>query len=238
MMRRCTNRGDAADRARHARISGRPRAAGVLSVLSVLSPLSLAGCRDLWGYGSYIVAGDERKVPVEAKYRGLENRTLAVVVVASPRIERMYPGATDAVTEAASQRLARTITGVKVVNAKEVTDYQNANPYWSTLPYSDLTRQLQVQRVVYLDLAEYRTHEPGNTDLVRGIIVSNVGIIESDGQDSDNFAFYDRLSVEYPEDKKEGVTHMTTRTVELGLLSSFSDKLSNLFNDHTIIQKK
>lgn len=193
----------------------------------------LAGC-NIVGFVAQGIAGDgESAVAVDAQYRGLPNKSVAVVVTAGDNTLFEHPNATGAICRTVSKQLSLDIPGVKLSEPAKLLEFQRNNPYWNTLPYGDLIKRLNVDRIVYIDLAEYTTHENGNANVWRGRVSGTVGIVEADAKDPDNLAFTTRIETAYPNEKTVGVLSSDDATIQAGMVTTFSSRVSALFRDHT-----
>jgi len=192
-----------------------------------------SGCNWI-GYAANVIGdGDPAgQVNVEAQYRGLENQTVAVLVAADEYTLFEHPTAPAAVCRQVSSKLATEITGVHVLNPKQIDQFQKDNPYWNTTAYSELLDRLGVERLVLIDLITYALHEPGNNYQWRGQIVANIGVCEAQGDDPDQFVFATTLQTYYPHGGSIGLIHSDRQTTQMGLHSIFAQKLLYLFKDH------
>ena len=64
---------------------------------------------------------------------------------------------------------------------------------------------MDVDKIVLIDLVEYRTHEPGNSYIWQGLITANIGVIDAHASDPDNFVYYNTVQVRFPEESSIGV---------------------------------
>jgi len=153
-----------------------------------LAPLAVAltlaclapGC-NIAGWAAHGVFGDEEKQKIAARYDGLINRTVAVMVSADQGVLYNFPDAVDQVCRRVSRQLAASLPSTKVIHPRDVLRYQQNHPYWITTPLPRLTESLDVDRIVYVDLVEYRTNDPGDPYVWRGTITANVGVAERPG---------------------------------------------------------
>lgn len=205
------------------------------SMLAVAA--GLAGCQAV-GWVGQAVGGGTSQRQVKAQYTGLSGKTVAVIVAADDFTLFRYPEASFKVGRAVSARLSDELPGVRVVDPRQIQRFQNENPYWNTLLVSDLIKRLGTERLVYIDLVEYETHEAGNRHVGQGKIVANVNVLEADaasrGLDPDQFAFSAPVQSLYPEDTSFGVLDADPQTLELAVVSIFSRDVLRLFRDHTI----
>ncbi len=220
------------------------RAWCVMSAIAVVLLASATGGCQLFGYLSHVVAGggNEKKPRVEPEYLDLHDKTIAVLVNADEFTLYEHPEAPLAISLAVSARLAVNVPGAKLVNPDQLVQWQRDNPYWNTLRYSRLIHKLNVDRIVFIDLVQYSTHEPGNQYVLRGMVVANVSVIEAaegdgTGGSGDDFAYATIVRTQFPEDSSVGLLDSDEQTVVLGMLANFSAHLSDLFHEHKGVSK-
>ena len=210
-----------------------------MSAISVVLLASATGGCALFGYLGHVVAGsdDEKTKPrVEPEYLDLQDKTIAVLVNADEFTLYEHPEAPLAISLAVSARLAVNVPGAKLVNPDQLVKWQRNNPYWNTLRYSRLVHKLNVDRIVFIDLVQYSTHDPGNRYVLRGTVVANVSVIEAaeadgTGGSGDDFAYTTIVRTQFPGDNPVGLLDSDEQTVVLGMLANFSAHLSDLFHD-------
>jgi hypothetical protein len=201
-----------------------------VSGILLLAISAMPGC-SLVGFGAQVFDGETTR-QVDARYTNLTGQRVAVLVAASDNTLFQHPQARQVITKTISRRLAENVKNISLMNPEQVIDYQVANPYWHTLPYSDVLEKLEVDRIVLVDLVDYRTHEPGNDHVYRGLISANVGVLEADAVEPDNFAFRRQVRVQYPTDSKVGVVNADEQTIELATVKRFTDQAAGLFYNH------
>lgn len=222
---------------------GRPPA-GVVAIwarmlaMLLLAPvvLALAGC-EVMGFAAHMFAGGERARDVAARYTELDGRSVAVLVAADSHLMHAYPQAASAITRVVSRQIGEHVSDVRVKNPYDVIDYQRMHGHWYSVPYAELLAEMNVDRLVLIDLFEYRTHEPGNRHVFQGVATGNVLVIAADSDDPDNADFEEVIHVEFPEyGSKVGTveTQIDAQTVQIGLVQLFSRQTARLFHDHRI----
>jgi hypothetical protein len=189
------------------------------------------GCQ-LAGYLANAFGQDEEAVKVLAQYRGLDDRSVAVLVAADERVLFEYPGVREAIGTELSREIAGYVPGVRVLDPRKVAEFEALNPYWSTWFYRDVLKGLKVERVVYVDLLRYQAHEPGNAEVWRGEAAANVGVAEAEAVGSSTLAYATTVQVYYPEDSRVGVIGSERATVDRATVMSLCVKVLNLFRDH------
>jgi len=215
----------------------RARIAIILITFGALLP-GLSGC-NMIGFAASVVTGDGTQTQrFKAEYRGLENKSVAVIVAADEYMLYENPGSQLAISRAVSKQMAVDMPGIKLANPQDVAHFQTENPYWSTLPNRQILDALKVQRLVYIDLTELSTHDPGNSNEWRGVIVANVSVAEADAADPDNFVYRSLVNVKYPTDRSIGVLEANDQSVRLGMLKLFGSDVSDLFHDHEKVVPK
>lgn len=210
-------------------------AVSVLSVVMVWMMWSASGCA-IAGVLAHSVAGGERRVKVEADYRDLDDRRVAVLVAADRDVLFYSPQARERVVREVSAGIAEHVSGATLANPRQIAEFQNANPYWTTMRVSRLIDLLEVERVVVIDLVEYRTHDPGNQHIWRGRVTGNVAVHAADARDPDNPAYYRTVTIDYPEDSAIGVVNpdVDQQTIELAMVKVFGRDVVRLFHDHEV----
>ncbi|MCA9286614.1 MAG: hypothetical protein KDA22_15420 [Phycisphaerales bacterium] len=195
-------------------------------------PVAVAGCQ-LPGLVSNLgyAIEKEKKIEVLAQYPGLENQTVAIVVQADMSTLYDSPMVVPNVTANLGVRLQSNVPGIKVRDAREVMAWQYHTPGWSTMPYGDIARELDVSRVLIVDLYEFRLNPPGNRWTWDGVCAANVGVIERDGIDPDAFAETFNIVVRFPP-QELGRDSATAGQIETGLIVKFIEKTAWLFYKH------
>ncbi len=211
------------------------RRAGLASfaVLAAGLMLSLSGCNLVAPIGG-VMENIKRDTPVEvlAEYEGLSGKSFAVVVLADRVIQSEYPEVVARLTIEIAERLKKETTATAYVPGKRMLQYQFDNPRWVSLSPGELGKALGVQRVVYVELLDYRLNDPGNAYLWKGIARATVGVSEVDGASPDDLVLRKPLSVRYPDDDGYGQQDMQRVLVNTELSRRMIDRVSWLFYKH------
>jgi hypothetical protein len=176
----------------------------------------------------------QKKITVYPKYEDLENQTVAIIIATDMATQYEHPNLAAKMCSGISARIARHVPGCsdKVLDPRLVVNWQFRTPQWDALSYGEMADLLKVDRIVYIDIYEYRLHPPGNSWQWEGVCAGKIGVIERDGIDPDIFASQFDVIVEFP-----GVTGLTAseanaQQVETGLLAEFIKKTAWLFYEH------
>ncbi len=211
-----------------------PMAAIALTLMVGAAALPLAGCEAIGFMAESYKRGSTREV--KGEYRGLEGKSFAVVVTADRMIEADHPGIIDRLTAKITERLS-TPTNVPTpsgfVPPTQVLRYLYDNPSWPARPLSELGQGLgNVQRLVYVELNEYRLHDPGNPYEWDGVASATMSVLELDGATPDDFAFEKPITVKFPGKKGVDSSQLSSGAVTSALSLRLVDRLTWLFYDH------
>jgi hypothetical protein len=174
----------------------------------------------------------QRLVETPAKYSGLDNRSVAVIVQTDYSTLFEHPGLVTTVTGGVTARIGKWVHNVQVFDPQQVLNWQYRTPQWAALPLGEIATQLNVDRVVFIDILEYRLHPPGNRYLWDGEAVARVGIIERDGIDPDAFSDTFDIVSRFPDMEGVGIESADRSQIETGLLSDFVKRNAWLFHLH------
>ena len=173
-----------------------------------------------------------QKLDVPAQYDGLEGKTTAVIVNADYATLVEHPEVVGNVCANVSVRIKQFVKDASVLPPGQVLDWQYRTPQWRALPYGEIAKELGVDRLVYVDLYEYRLNPMGNSYLWDGVAGANIGVIETDGLSPDEFVFTTNVIERFPD--KEGIGRESARRedIQRGLLTLFIQRTSWLFYRH------
>ncbi|MEZ6192517.1 MAG: hypothetical protein R3C45_14675 [Phycisphaerales bacterium] len=188
----------------------------------------------LHGVGCGPMPGEKKMIDVKAQYLGLADQRVAVLTSADPHLLHDYPKAPLLINQAITSRIAKNVPGVTTTIPDEIDAFQKQNPYWMNMRYSELAEKLGVDRVVLIDMIEYQTHEPGNAYIWQGLITANIGVIDADARDPDNFVFQNTVEARFPQKSDVGLIDSDNDSIQLGLIFLFSQRGGGLFYDHQV----
>jgi hypothetical protein len=196
--------------------------------------LAMSGCEAVGFMAESYKRGSTHEV--KAEYRGLEGRSFAVVVTADRMIEADHPGITDRLSAKLTERLSAPTnepTPAGFVPPTQVLRYLYDNPSWPARPLSELGKGLgNVERLVYVELNEYRLHDPGNPYEWDGVAAATISVLELDGATPDDFAFEKPITVKFPGKKGVDSSQLSSGAVTSALSLRLVDRLTWLFYDH------
>lgn len=202
----------------------------VLAASLVLATASMQGCI----LSPFLRASElkgSKQIP--AKYTGLTGKSFAVVVAADRNIQSTYPMLIGQVTNTVSNRLKDQVGASGWVPPEDVLGFQYQHPQWTTWTLQKLADELGVERLIFIDIQEFRLNEPGNAYLWKGAAGGIVGVVEADGDTSESFAFSEPISVQYPT-KEVALSPAQAQwgDVQVMVAKRFVDRAAWLFFEH------
>ena len=202
----------------------------IMSAFTVALITPLTGCELAGG----MMESYERTkiVDVNAEYLGLNHHKVAVMVDAPMDIQYEHARVVPALTEYITLRLAAHCPGSQFLPTRAILGYQNQNVYWPTKDYHDLAKELGVERIVFIDMSEYRLFSPGNSYYWDGEAVADVNIFEAETPDSTTFAFTKHIISRFPPVEAVSRSAATQEQIDDGLKLDFSQRVAWLFYDH------
>ncbi len=205
----------------------------VLFLSAAAAPATLGGC----GAGQLLggmMQNYEYGLLIEKHpaYVGLENKTVAIVVSTDLATLHEHPQLALTIAANVSRGIRRNVPGTSVLPAAVVADWQFRTPHWEAMPYGELAEGLKVDRVVFIDLGEYRLHPYGNQWLWEGVCAAEIGVIERDGIDPDSYVESFSVESRFPRVKGVGRDGANRVQIETGLLAQFIEKTAWLFYKH------
>jgi hypothetical protein len=173
-----------------------------------------------------------KKIEVLAEYEGLENRTIAVIVDADASVRFQFPTMTTTVAANIAYRIQTNVRGASLLAPATVAQWQYQTPAWTTLPYGQIADELGVERVVLVDIYEFRLNPPGNQYMWEGAAAANVSIIERENPEPDAFAATFDIRVNFPGGEIRTRESISPQIMYQGLMTRFVQKAAWLFYTH------
>ncbi|MEX2219018.1 MAG: hypothetical protein WD749_09685 [Phycisphaerales bacterium] len=208
---------------------------------ALLAPLG--GCQVL-GFGGAMMESYKRSSTktVKAEYTGLEGKRWAVVVSADRVIQADYPNLVPALTAQITGRLAdkpqqEMIGATGYIPPASILRFQYENPGWLAMSRGELAGKLGVDRLVMVELIEYRLNEPGNQYLWEGQATGTMAVFEADGGKggggrAETPAFEKPIRVSYPDTMGMGPQDLPAQAIAQTLVNRFVDRCTWVFYAH------
>lgn len=171
---------------------------------------------------------------VFAEYDGLRDKSFAVIVAAERSIQAAEAGAVTRLTNATTNTLVanQQIVGFTgFVPGPKVLEFQYNTPSWTSWSYGRLADEFVVERLIVIDLYEYRLQEPGNAHVWDGMIAARVGVVEADSG-TDEFSFTKEIRIKYPDSAGYTPNDMSRGHVRAMLEKRLVDRVAWLMYEH------
>lgn len=211
------------------------RTTRLLACATILTPLATlpAGCWVAPAVGGMIESyrmNSTRSVPAE--YTGLQGKSFAVVVAADRSIQAQNPELVPLLVTRISERLRAESGASGYVPPGVMVTFMNQRPRWIAMTHSELAEELGVDRLVHVDLHEFRLNEPGNRYVWEGVAAASVGVAEMDSFAPDEFAFRREVRVGFPDGKGFTSSDFGGDLVKSRLINRITDRVTWLFYTH------
>lgn len=169
---------------------------------------------------------------VQGEYTGLSEKSFAVIVSGDRSIEADHPGLLATLTDRMSERLKQNAGATGYIPARPLLAYLYDNPRWASRPPGEVAKDLSVDRLVLVELQEYRLNDPGNQYLWDGVAAATVNVIEADGVLPDEYAYSNLVQVKFPNKQGIGPAEMDRNVVTSALAGRLIDRVTWLFYTH------
>lgn len=169
---------------------------------------------------------------IPSEYDGLKDTSFAVIVSADRVIQSTRPQEVARLTTLITARLVDHADASGVVPAAAVLEFQYNRPQWVAMTYDEVAEHFGVDRLIVVDLYEFRLNDPGNAYLWSGVAAANIGVVEADGPLGDDFSYSKVVSVRFPDQDGYGPTDYSGDQIAAILESRFVDRATWLFYDH------
>lgn len=209
---------------------------GAVALLLVCVVFTLGGCNIIAPIGGLVDSYRRQSTHgVPEEYRGLTGKRFAVLIVVDRIIQGDHPDIVPYLTTKITERLVneqQQIGATGVIPADRLLNYLYDHPRWLSMPRGQLAKELGVERLVVVEVIEYRLTEPGNQYLWDGVATGTLGVIEADTALSDEFAFEKSVRVTFPDKQGYGPSDMSREEVTTALALRFLDRVTWPFYNH------
>ena len=169
---------------------------------------------------------------IKAEYTSMEEKRWAVVVMADRGVQADNPQLVDKMTVDLTRRLIEGGVGKDAALPEDVLRFMYNNPRWVTMTYGELSQKLGVQRLVVVELLEYRLYDVGNKYLYNGRAKARIGVVEADSAIPDELAFQKQVEVKFPKKDGMGVGDLPVAAVNTELARRLMTRTAWYFFDH------
>jgi hypothetical protein len=194
--------------------------------LALTLACSLSGC---WLGGAYERTQGK---PVASEYKGLAGHTAVIVVYVPDGLVNNYPRAAREVMDFFRVELLKGVPNVRLVSLDRVEDWQRSTD-WIKLSDKDVANHFGVDRVIRIEMVEYRTKEPGVEGYVKGRINANCRVVEVVKGETPRIGWERRgITAEWPTESNMEMLRINENVVRMRTLEMFAQTLAKAFYDH------
>lgn len=173
-----------------------------------------------------------------AEYTGLEDKTWAVVTLAPRGVQAEIPNVITVVTNASTRKLVNaqnlgTLNSAGYQPPDSTLLLQRTNPSFGAWTYDEMAEQLDVERLIVVDIAHLQLYERGNSYLWDGAIAARLGVVEADTGAAD-FAFQKDITIAYPDSSGFNTDDFAESHVVNTLLDRLTNRVAWSFHVHEV----
>jgi hypothetical protein len=216
----------------------RPRAGFTVALL--LCVLHSAFCVSLPGCALIGVAANAVPQYTKAKYTGLQNQSIGVMVWADRGVlidwETIQIDLANSIQAKLEASKADDLKGAKFAwRPASVVRYQRDHPGIEALPITDIAAQLPFTRLIYIEVESFRTRSETALELFRGSGVLTLKIIEVDPASHAAKVGYSEENIQavYPRKAPpDGITSGNDQRIYIGTVQGLADEVVNRLVAH------
>lgn len=200
--------------------------------------LGLSGCAAVGIVAVAAQATQDLPRTVKAKYADLEGHSFAVVVNVPRHVQARHPVLRQALTFQICGRLEEHFSKadleqpVSWIPPESVLEYLFNHPRWPYQPRGELLEDLGVDRLIFVEIDEYRLVEPGNRYVWDGLASGRVQVFAGEAPLPDEPVYEQAITVRFPDESNVTEEGMSDELVARRLISRFSDRAAWIFFDH------
>jgi hypothetical protein len=204
--------------------------------LAIIIVLGVSGCSAVGFVGGMIDSYQRSSTKtVNAEYTRLKGQRWAVLVSVDREIQGEHPDLVLYLSGQIADRIAKanqTVAAAGYVPPDRLLTYLYEHPEWVTKPRAQLATELGVDRLIIVEVLEYRLNDPGNAYLWSGMATGTVGVVEADSVLKDELAFEKPVRVTYPDNSGTTQSELSVQVVNSVLAARFADRAAWFFYQH------
>lgn len=200
---------------------------------AAVSTLSLSGC--IIGTAVGGMAESYRRTgstTYPAEYARIEGKSFAVVCSASRVIEAEHPGITARINQRVNDRLIQNAAPSYAIPSGDLLTVLYNTPQWPAMTREDVANLLGVERLIVIEIVDYRLNEPGNQYVWDGAIAGIVSVYESDSALPNDPIYEQSLSIRFPDSSGFMKSDIPEAAVTAELSNRFINRAAWLFYEH------
>jgi len=167
-----------------------------------------------------------------AEYARIEGKSFAVVCSASRVIEAEHPGITARINQRVNDRLIQNAAPSYAIPSGDLLTVLYNTPQWPAMTREDVANLLGVERLIVIEIVDYRLNEPGNQYVWDGAIAGIVSVYESDSALPNDPIYEQSLSIRFPDSSGFMKSDIPEAAVTAELSNRFINRAAWLFYEH------
>jgi hypothetical protein len=209
----------------------------VLSVVTLLLSLAALTACNIVAFAGLAAENYKRTSThaVAAEYDDLRGNSFAVIVTGDRVLQASNPTLYTKMCSRITERLVenRSLIGVTgFVPPLTLAEFQITHPSWTAWGYDRLATELDVDRLIVVEMYEYRLTETGNQYLWDAMAAARVAVVEADSDTPGEFVYRKDIQVHYPDDQGVSPDDLQMNQVQGNIDKRFVDRVAWLFYKH------
>jgi len=198
-----------------------------------LSLLSMPGCIVGAAIGGMAESFNRTGTTVfPAEYTGIAGKSFAVVATGSRLMESEHPGLTARIIERVNNRLIANAAPSHAIPSMDLLTVLYNTPQWPAMTRGEVAEMLGVDRLIVIEMIDYRLQEPGNQYVWDGVASVLVTVFESDSGLPDDPAYERAIRVTFPDSTGLLRTDINEQAVTSELSNRIVNRVAWLFYEH------
>jgi hypothetical protein len=209
----------------------------LLLSLSALLLIGATGCAAL-GYAAAVMP----KPPIKASYEGLANQSIGVMVWVDRSIRIDYPTLQLDVANSIQLKLQAAQKDKKdelkaaifPVEPRSIARYQADHPETDATPITEVAPNLNVSRVIYIEITDFATRPEASLELFRGEMMGAITVVAVDEAGRSKVVYEEKnVRVTFPpKSPPEGVPASNDVKIYTGTVDDFTTEIAQRFYTH------
>jgi len=188
------------------------------------------GCRLL--AAPFLLWGKPPTKDVPAEYPYLADKKVCVVVWAELDTLYEYPNVQLEVAEHIRAALEAKVDGVTFIPSRQVVDLQRQDPDWDRTDPAALGARFGADRVLVVELTQYRTRDPDSPHLFRGRISAGIKVYDTAYRDAAP-SYSTVVETAYPPDSP-GTWGTNDSAIRWATMEAFAADVATQFYDRKV----
>jgi hypothetical protein len=197
----------------------------LLVVVLLALPLVVSGC------ALFALSSEMSGKKVEAQYKGLADKSIAIVVYADQATTNEFPAAREEISSFLAAQIHEHVPTARMLDYHEVINWQDDTLNWFGLTEKEIGQHFSVERVLYIEVLDYAVSPNRGYGDLQGHLRANCKVYETDTKGADP-AWTEVIDVSYPKDHPLDASQASPEGVRSRTLQNFANELISRFYDH------